>query len=118
MSGQVAFVVADLVKRYGSTTVIEDASVSIHERTKVGLIGRNGAGKSTLCRMLLGQRLVLVHLRRPMQKKYLPLQVVHLMCVYACVIFLLPGCWQRRPCSRCLILTASCRRTLRGRQNL
>ena len=55
MSGAVAFVVSDVEKRYGGTTVLENASVSIHQRTKVGIIGRNGAGKSTLCRLLLGQ---------------------------------------------------------------
>ncbi len=55
MSGAVAFVVSDLEKHYGSTTVLEGASVSIHQRTKVGFIGRNGAGKSTLIRLLLQQ---------------------------------------------------------------
>jgi len=55
MSGAVAFVVTDVEKRYSGTTVLEHASASIHERTKVGIIGRNGAGKSTLIRLLLGQ---------------------------------------------------------------
>ena len=55
MSGAVAFVVTDVEKRYAATTVLEHASVSIHERTKIGIIGRNGAGKSTFIRLLLGQ---------------------------------------------------------------
>src|SRR6185503_16746767 len=40
---------------YGSTTVLENATVTIHCGTKIGLIGRNGAGKSTLCRLMLQQ---------------------------------------------------------------
>ncbi len=55
MSAAVAFVITDVLKRYAGTTVLEHASVSIHERSKVGIIGRNGAGKSTLIRLLLGQ---------------------------------------------------------------
>ncbi len=53
MAGAVAFVVRDVRKRYGATAVLEDASVTIHQGTKVGMIGRNGAGKSTLCRLVL-----------------------------------------------------------------
>ncbi len=55
MSGAVAFVVSDVEKRYAGVTVLEHASVSIHQRQKVGIIGRNGAGKSTLIRLLLAQ---------------------------------------------------------------
>ena len=55
LSGPVAFVVRDVEKRYGSTTVLEDATVTIHSGQKIGIIGRNGAGKSTLCRLLLHQ---------------------------------------------------------------
>ena len=51
----VAFVVSDVEKRYGGTTVLEGATVSLHQRTKIGMIGRNGAGKSTLIRLLLEQ---------------------------------------------------------------
>jgi ATP-binding cassette subfamily F protein 3 len=53
VSGAVAFVVRDVEKRYGSTTVLEDATVTLHGDQKIGVIGRNGAGKSTLCRLLL-----------------------------------------------------------------
>ena len=55
MSGAVAFVVRNVEKRYGATTVLEDANVTIHTGQKVGVIGRNGAGKSTLCRLMLEQ---------------------------------------------------------------
>jgi ATP-binding cassette subfamily F protein 3 len=55
MSGAVAFVVRDVEKRYGSATVLENATVTIHDDQKIGVIGRNGAGKSTLCRLMLQQ---------------------------------------------------------------
>jgi ATP-binding cassette subfamily F protein 3 len=55
VSGAVAFVVRDVEKRYGATSVLEDANVTIHTGQKVGVIGRNGAGKSTLCRLMLEQ---------------------------------------------------------------
>jgi ABC transport system ATP-binding/permease protein len=42
-------------KIYGRRTVLEDVSITIDERDRVGLIGINGAGKSTLIRILLGQ---------------------------------------------------------------
>jgi ATP-binding cassette subfamily F protein 3 len=55
MSGAIAFVVRDVEKRYGSTTVLENATVTLHDDQKIGIIGRNGAGKSTLCRLMLEQ---------------------------------------------------------------
>ncbi len=44
----------DGVKNYGDQTLLDEASVTIHDGVKVGFIGRNGAGKSTLLRILLG----------------------------------------------------------------
>jgi ATP-binding cassette subfamily F protein 3 len=55
VSGAIAFLVQDVEKRYGATTVLENATVTIHCDQKIGLIGRNGAGKSTLCRLMLEQ---------------------------------------------------------------
>lgn len=43
-----------LDKAYGPHTLFEDASVSISDGDKIGLVGRNGAGKSTLLRMIIG----------------------------------------------------------------
>lgn len=40
--------------RYGSTTALEDVSLSVEAGVFVGLIGPNGGGKSTLLRLLLG----------------------------------------------------------------
>ena len=42
-------------KAYGGRVVLADASVSITDTMKVGVVGRNGAGKSTLCRILVGE---------------------------------------------------------------
>ncbi|MEO1491828.1 MAG: ABC transporter ATP-binding protein [Pseudomonadota bacterium] len=42
-------------RAYGKTKVIvEDASVTIPDGARVGLLGRNGAGKSTLLRLMAG----------------------------------------------------------------
>jgi ATP-binding cassette, subfamily F, member 3 len=43
-----------LSKNYGEKIILEDATVSINERQKIGVIGRNGAGKSTFFKMLTG----------------------------------------------------------------
>jgi lipopolysaccharide export system ATP-binding protein len=43
-----------LIKRYSGRTVVDDVSVSIDQRSIVGLLGRNGAGKTTSFRMIMG----------------------------------------------------------------
>ena len=45
----------DLSIRIGGRLLIEDASVQLPERGRVGLIGRNGTGKSTLLKAILGE---------------------------------------------------------------
>lgn len=40
--------------RLGGRTIIDDASVNLPPRGRIGLIGRNGAGKSTLVRVIAG----------------------------------------------------------------
>ncbi|MBI3306422.1 MAG: ATP-binding cassette domain-containing protein [Candidatus Omnitrophica bacterium] len=42
-------------KRYGHTTILEEASASFSKNQKIGVIGRNGAGKSTLCKIIIGE---------------------------------------------------------------
>ena len=44
----------DLSIRIGGRLLIEDASVQLPERGRVGLVGRNGTGKSTLLKAILG----------------------------------------------------------------
>jgi lipooligosaccharide transport system ATP-binding protein len=43
-----------LVKRYGSSTVVDDLSFAIEPGECLGIIGPNGAGKTTTIRMCLG----------------------------------------------------------------
>jgi len=43
-----------LVKKYGGRTVVDGVSISIAQRSIVGLLGRNGAGKTTSFRMCIG----------------------------------------------------------------
>ena len=39
----------------GNKILLDHASVSLHEKQKIGLVGQNGCGKSTLFSLLLGQ---------------------------------------------------------------
>ena len=45
----------DLSIRIGSRLLIENTSVQLPERGRVGLVGRNGTGKSTLLKAILGE---------------------------------------------------------------
>ncbi|KKI89197.1 ABC transporter ATP-binding protein [Bacillus sp. SA1-12] len=42
-------------KMYGGTPIFENISVEIHEKDRVGLVGRNGGGKTTFFRLLAGE---------------------------------------------------------------
>ena len=44
-----------LGKSFGPQTILEDASVVVRPRERVGLVGPNGAGKTTLARILAGE---------------------------------------------------------------
>ena len=41
-------------KSFGALNVLDNATVTLSENQKIGVIGRNGAGKSTLCKILTG----------------------------------------------------------------
>jgi lipopolysaccharide export system ATP-binding protein len=43
-----------LVKKYSGRTVVNDVSITVEQRSIVGLLGRNGAGKTTTFRMVMG----------------------------------------------------------------
>jgi len=43
-----------LVVRYGAQTVLDEATATINENERVGLVGRNGCGKSTFLRIAAG----------------------------------------------------------------
>jgi ATP-binding cassette subfamily F protein uup len=44
----------ELVVRYGTQTVLDRATLAIHEGERVGLVGRNGSGKSTFLQIAAG----------------------------------------------------------------
>ena len=44
----------ELVKKYSGRTVVNGVSISVDQRSIVGLLGRNGAGKTTSFRMTMG----------------------------------------------------------------
>lgn len=44
----------ELRKRYSGRTVVDGVSITIEQRSIVGLLGRNGAGKTTSFRMIMG----------------------------------------------------------------
>lgn len=43
-----------LIKQYAGRTVVDEVSISVGQRSIVGLLGRNGAGKTTSFRMCIG----------------------------------------------------------------
>ncbi len=52
--GPAAITVADLVRRFGTFTAVNQVSFSVQRGEIFGLLGPNGAGKSTVFRMLCG----------------------------------------------------------------
>ena len=49
-----SLVAAGVSKSYGAEVVLEDVSLVVAPRARIGLVGPNGAGKSTLLRLLAG----------------------------------------------------------------
>jgi len=45
----------NVTKAYGNLVLVEGASLSVHERDRIGVVGANGAGKTTLLRLLAGE---------------------------------------------------------------
>ncbi len=54
MSSEPALVVANLVKRFGKITAVNDISFTVERGSVTALLGGNGAGKTTTMAMLLG----------------------------------------------------------------
>lgn len=46
---------ANISKSFGSETVLSNIKLEIHEKERIGLVGRNGAGKSTLLKIIAGE---------------------------------------------------------------
>ena len=65
----------NLVVRHGTQTVLDEASVTILEGERVGLVGRNGSGKSTFLQLISGAATPdsgQVTLRRDLVTGYMP----------------------------------------------
>ena len=54
MAGITLLETRDLVKKYSGRAVVSQVSITIDQRSIVGLLGRNGAGKTTTFRMIMG----------------------------------------------------------------
>ena len=50
--GTVVLSANDLCLTYGTITIFDNASLTIHENDRVGIVGKNGAGKSTLLKII------------------------------------------------------------------
>ena len=46
--------ITDLTFRIAGRTLLDKASLTVHDRAKIGLVGRNGTGKTTLFRLIDG----------------------------------------------------------------
>ncbi len=46
----------NLTVAFGGTTLLNDISLHISEKDRIGLTGRNGAGKSTLLKLIVGEQ--------------------------------------------------------------
>ncbi len=44
----------DLSLHYGEQVILDEASLSVHEGDRIGLVGRNGAGKSSFLKIICG----------------------------------------------------------------
>jgi len=54
MVGMTLLETRSLVKKYSGRAVVNEISITIGQRSIVGLLGRNGAGKTTSFRMIMG----------------------------------------------------------------
>ena len=54
MTGMPLLETRRLVKKYSGRVVVDEVSITIGQRSIVGLLGRNGAGKTTTFRMIMG----------------------------------------------------------------
>lgn len=53
-SGKVLLTASELSISIGTQTLLDNASLTIHEGERIGLVGRNGCGKSTFMKILTG----------------------------------------------------------------
>ncbi len=55
MGKQYIFTIADLTKKFGTSTTLDEIWLAFYPGAKIGVLGRNGAGKSTLLRIMAGE---------------------------------------------------------------
>ncbi len=51
---QVILTAKELNVHFGAHVILDNASLSVHEKDRIGLVGRNGAGKSTFLKIISG----------------------------------------------------------------
>ena len=51
---KVLLTASELTINIGTQTLLDQASLTIHEGERIGLVGRNGCGKSTFMKILTG----------------------------------------------------------------
>ena len=54
MSKQYIYTMANLTKKYGTKTILNELWLSFYPGAKIGVLGRNGAGKSTVLKIMAG----------------------------------------------------------------
>ena len=54
MGKQYIYTIANLTRKHGRQTVLENIWLAFYPGAKIGVLGRNGSGKSTLLRIMAG----------------------------------------------------------------
>ena len=54
MGKQYIYTIANLTRKHGPRTVLENIWLAFYPGAKIGVLGRNGSGKSTLLRIMAG----------------------------------------------------------------
>ncbi|UOY91535.1 ABC-F type ribosomal protection protein [Ectobacillus sp. JY-23] len=64
----------DITKSFGGNIIFENLSAEIHEKDRIGLVGRNGSGKTTLFQLLAGVEAPdsgMIHIKKGLRVGYL-----------------------------------------------
>ena len=72
-------IVDNITKSFGDEIIFQDASLSINEGEKIGLVGPNGSGKTTFLKILLKEEGIdkgELHIRNNVSFGYLPQEII------------------------------------------
>ena len=72
-------IVDNITKSFGDEIIFQDASLSINEGEKIGLVGLNGSGKTTFLKILLKEEGIdkgELHIRNNVSFGYLPQEII------------------------------------------